>query len=183
MLVRRASVMCVGMERLRLRIISTNSARSRFCRRGFAAISCADGRVAAALVLVRRIDLERRVQPQHAVEQTVVQRLGIAGRQVGAAGAADEQRVAGEEPILDAQAHRVPRVPGRVQHLNAQLPEHDGLAVPYPQVDERRGARVMHRARHARDDARAARRGEVIGVGVRIDHVADAKPWCAASAR
>ena len=39
MLVRSASVMWVGIVRLRLRIISTNAARSRFCRRGFVAIS------------------------------------------------------------------------------------------------------------------------------------------------
>ena len=39
MLVRSASVMCVGIARLRLRIISTNAPRSRFCRRGLSAIS------------------------------------------------------------------------------------------------------------------------------------------------
>src|SRR6185437_3952917 len=38
-LVRSASVKCVGMLRLRLRIISTNSPRSRFCSRGFCCTS------------------------------------------------------------------------------------------------------------------------------------------------
>ena len=39
MLVRRASVRWVGVDRSRLFIISTKAARSRFCRRGLPAIS------------------------------------------------------------------------------------------------------------------------------------------------
>ena len=49
------------------------------------------------------------------VEQAVVQRLRIAGRQIGAAGAADQQRVAGEHAIVDDEAHRIARVARRMR--------------------------------------------------------------------
>ena len=154
MLVRSASVRWVGIVRLRLRIISTNAARSRFCRRGLVAISCADGRVAAALVVVRRIDLERRVELQQLLEQAVVERLRIAGRQVGAAGAADQQRVAGEHAVLDRPGTSSRAVwPGRVQHLQPQLADDEQLAVV-----ERACRRTAPGSRGASPPARRAAR-------------------------
>ena len=51
----------------------------------------ADGGMAAALIIVRRIDLQRRIELQQPVEQAVIQRFRIAGGQIGAAGAADQQ--------------------------------------------------------------------------------------------
>ena len=69
----------------------------------------ADRRRRAILVVVRRIDLHRVGQLQQLAEQAVVERVGIAGRQVGAAGAADQQRVAGEHAIVEHEARRVVR--------------------------------------------------------------------------
>ncbi len=50
------------------------------------------------------MNLRRRIELEHASEQAVVKLVGIAGRQVGAAGAADQQRVAGEDVVLDQEA-------------------------------------------------------------------------------
>ena len=115
----------------------------------------ADGRVAAPLVVVRRVDEQRRVEREQAAEQAVVERLRVAARQVGAAGAADQQGVAGEDAVLADQAHRVGGVAGRVQHLQAQLAEDDRLAV----VDAHRRSRAPGWRGASPSSRRAARRG------------------------
>ena len=134
-----------------------------------------DGRVAAALVIVRRVDEQRRIERQQAAEQAVVERFRVAARQVGAAGAADEQGVAGEDAIRADQAHRVGGVAGRVQHLQAQLAEDDRLAVVDAHRDPRRRAGAVHHGHRAELSGEPARRREVIGVGVGVDDEADAQ--------
>ena len=89
----------------------------------------ADCRVGPVLVVVGRINLQRRVELQEPPEQAVVQRFGIAGGKVGAASAPDEQCVAGEDAVVGNQAHRVRGVPGRMQHLEPQLAQDHHLAV------------------------------------------------------
>ena len=83
------------------------------------------------------------------LEQAVVERFRIAGRQIGAAGAAEQQRVAREQAVFDLQAHRVARVTRRVHHLQAQLAEHHHVAVIQAHVDERRRTVAMHHHRYA----------------------------------
>jgi hypothetical protein len=63
---------------------------------------------------------------------------------VGAAGAAYQQGVAGEHPVLGDQAHRVARMPGRVQHLQPQLAHHHHVAVVDVHVHHRRRAGAVH---------------------------------------
>ena len=133
----------------------------------------ADRGVALALVVVRGVDLEHGVELEQALEQARVQRLRVAGRKIGAPGAADEERVAGEDPVLGDQAHRVARVPRRVQHLQPQVAHDQQLAVVEAHADERRRARAVHDHRHVEPSCELARAREVIGVGVRVDQVAD----------
>ena len=59
----------------------------------------ADGGAGATLVFVGGVDVGGRVELQQAREQAVVELVGIAGGKVGAAGAADQQRIAGEDMI------------------------------------------------------------------------------------
>ena len=59
----------------------------------------ADGRDGIALVVVRRIDQRLVGQLQQLAEDRIVLRARIAVLEIGAAGAADEQRVAGEHPV------------------------------------------------------------------------------------
>jgi len=60
---------------VRLRIISTNCARSRFCRRGLCRAPVR-GWYGCGFLFVRGIDFERRIELRTAVEQAVVQRFG-----------------------------------------------------------------------------------------------------------
>ena len=89
---------------------------------------------------------------QNAIEQAVVERLRIARRQIGSARGADEQRVAGEQAILHLEAHRITRVPGCMDRLDAQLPEDDGFTVAHSKVDERLRRRYVSSV-HGRDSA------------------------------
>ena len=59
----------------------------------------ADGRDRVALIVVRRIDQRLLGQLEQAPEQRLVLRPRIAVLEVGAAGAPDQQRVAGEHPV------------------------------------------------------------------------------------
>ncbi len=131
--------------------------------------------MAAVLVFVRGMHLQRRVEPQQAVEQAVVERIRIPCRQVGTSGAADEQGIAREHTVLDAQTHRVARVPGSVQRLQAQASHHQQLAVIEAQIDERRRAQAMHRDRNVESARKLLCGGEMVGVRVRVDDVVDAQ--------
>ena len=62
-------------------------------------------------------DHECRIEREEAAKQAVEQRFRVAAGQVGASGRTDEQRVAGEHPLLAAQAHGIPRVSWRMQDL------------------------------------------------------------------
>ncbi len=132
-----------------------------------------DRRVALALVVVRRVHRERRVELQQLVEEAVVERLRVAAGKVGAAGGPDEQRVAGERAVLRDEAHRVARVPRGMQHPQPQLSHGQHLAVVEAHVHERRRARAMHHHRYGEPSRELPRPGEVVGMRVRVDQVPD----------
>ena len=89
---------------------------------------------------------------------------------------ADQQRVAGEDPVLEPQAHRVTRVPRGVHRGQPQIADREDIAVVEPHVRKRRRAVAMHDDRDARRLAKVMRRGEMIRVCVRVDDVADPQP-------
>ena len=68
-------------------------------------------------------------------------------------GAADQQGVAGEDPVLHHQAHRIAGMAGRVQRLQPQLADDQHVAVVQPHVGIGRGAQPV---RHHRRVQRAA---------------------------
>jgi hypothetical protein len=67
-------------------------------------------------------------------------------------------------------------VPGRLHHLQAQLAHDDRLAVLDPQIHERSDAAPVHHDGQAELAGERARGREVIGVGVRVDDIPEAKP-------
>ena len=83
--------------------------------------------------------------------------------------------VAGEQPVLDGEAHRVARVPGCMHHPDAQRSQRDRLSVAQAHVDEWRRARVVHHDRRIETPRELAIGGEMIRVRMRIDEVADAQ--------
>jgi hypothetical protein len=92
----------------------------------------AERRVAPSLVVVRRKRQQPVAERQQLAEQTVVKRLRIAGGKIGPAGPADEQGVAGQDPIGDHQADRVVGVSRRLDDSKAELADDQRLAVLDP---------------------------------------------------
>src|SRR5262249_39435514 len=82
---------------------------------------------------------------------------------------------AGQHAVGQKEAHRVVRVPRRVEHLDPEVSDHQQLAIVDAQVGEGRRRAPVH------DDAGAELAGElaggggVNGVGVAVDDVADAE--------
>jgi hypothetical protein len=107
------------------------------------------------------------------MEQTVVECFRVAARQVGTTGSTDQQRVAGEQTVLDPQAHRVACVAWGVDRLQAQLSDNDHLAIADPHVHKRRRTRLLHHHGHAKLPRELPGRREMVCVGVGVDQVAD----------
>ena len=153
--------------------MATNSARPVFCRRGLVLISSPIVVPARPLYSWAGWTLRAGVEFQHAVEQALVELFGIAGGQVGAARAADQQRVAGEDVVLDDQAGRIRRVAGRGDRLHAHVADQQHVAIVEAEVDEGgRGAMAHHHLR-VEGAGDLTRGGEMVGVGVGVDGVAD----------
>ena len=131
-----------------------------------------DGARALLFVVVRGKHLELGVELQDPVEEAVVERLGIAGRQIGASRPADQERVAREEAIAREKAHRIARVARRVDRLHPDAADHEHVAVLQAQVRKGRRAVAEHHDGHAELPGDLVRRREMIGVRVRVDHVA-----------
>ena len=137
---------------------------------------------------VRGIDLHAVGQRlQHAAQRLpeILRRRHTA--EVGAPDGADEQRVAREhEPWLraacvigDEHADRVGRVPGRVADLELDLAQTQRVAIDERHVREGHARRAMHVNGGLRGGAEVAVARDVIGVGVRLDHVGDREPLLA----
>ncbi len=135
----------------------------------------ADGGVGTALVVVCREDLERRIEPQHTLEETLIERSCIAARQIGPPRAANEQRIAGKHAVLDGNAHGIACMAGRVQRLQTQPADDQQFPALQAQIDEGRRARAMHHHRHPELASELLGCGEMIRVRVRIDEIADAQ--------
>ncbi len=141
---------------------------------GVVGLLLADRRHRRVLVVVPRVDGERLVEAQQLREQALVERLGIAGRQIGAPGGAAEQRVAGEDAVGEHERDRVVGVTRRVDGAQPQTARDQRLPVVDPHVDVGRDARAVHDARYAEAVRELARCREVIRVRVRVDDVVDA---------
>src|SRR6185437_225916 len=131
-------------------------------------------RVIAVLVLVRRIDFERRVQTQEVIEQTVMQSFGVTRWEVAASGCADEKRIPCEYVILNEQAHRIACMPRRMHHLGSQRAERDRFPVAEAHIDEGRRTRLVHHDRNVETLGELTSGGEMIRMRMRIDQVTEA---------
>ena len=96
----------------------------------------ADGRDGFALVVVRRIDQRVVGQLQQLVEDRIVLRARIAVLEIGAAGAADQERIAGEDAVGQQERIGIVGVAGRVQHVEADALDGDAVAFRYAHGDD-----------------------------------------------
>ena len=92
------------------------------------ALFLADGADRVAFVIVRGKD-QRLFREPHQALQAFVLGAGVAVLEIGAAGAADEQRVAGEHAIAEMEAVGIVGVAGRVEHVEAQALDAELVAV------------------------------------------------------
>src|SRR4030088_2877793 len=109
------------------------------------------------------------------IEQTVMQRIRVPARQVGASRCTDQQRIAGEQSIPNAKAHGVMSVPRRMQYLQTMFADHQHLTVVQPQIHEWCRARAMHRNGYVEFPGKLLGGGKMVGVGMRINQVVDAQ--------
>src|SRR6059036_775467 len=95
---------------------------------GIVALLLTEGGRGAAVVVAGE---EQRVvgQRAEAPRQRVIHLAGITARQVGAPARADEQRVAGDKSVVDEEALRAGRVPGRVQERQREPPDRQRVVV------------------------------------------------------
>ena len=131
----------------------------------------ADGADRVALVVVARIDQRLVGQRQQLVEQRVVGGTGVAVLEIGAAGAADQQGVAGEHPVRHQIAVGLIGVAGRIDRLEADALDIDVVAVRDADRDHVRPAFLAHHGGTAGAVAQRAEAGDVVGVHVGVERL------------
>ncbi len=175
MLVRSASVTCVGILRLRLRIISTNAARSRTCSRGLPAISSARVEWLRPLYSCAGCTLSAGSRRSTRLKRLSYSAPGSPlGRSVRPV--APIRSVSPVNSRSSTVRHIESRVcPGVCSTLSRRASHRQHLTVIEREIDERRGARAVHDDGDIEPRGELLRRGEVIGVRVGVDQVVDAQ--------
>ena len=137
----------------------------------------ADSRGAERAAGVAGIDLGlvRKLQePLQRVEQVLGALLGADG-EVGPGRVPDQQRVAGQKPALDQVAAVLRPVARRVQDADAERADQHLLAVLDRIERVLRLGEWVHRNGHAVLERQPPVPGDVVGVGVRLQHPHDAE--------
>ena len=132
------------------------------------ALFLADGADGVALVVVRGED-ERLFGQPHEALQALVLGAGIAVLEVGAAGAADQERIAGEHAVAEMKAIGIVGVAGGIEHVEAQALDAEPVAVGDPHRDDVDLALLAHHCHAARAVAQRPKTGDVVGVQMRVD--------------
>ena len=135
---------------------------------GVVALLLADGGDRVALVVVGGIDQRLLGQLQQLAEQGLVLRPGAAVLEVGAAGAADQQRVAGEHAVAHQEAVGIVGVAGRVQHIQGDALDGQLVALGDAHGHHVDLGHVAHDGDAMRAVAQRAEPGDVVGMDVRI---------------
>ena len=114
-----------------------------------------DRRHRQVLVVVPRVDGERLVELQQLPEEALVERLGIAGRQIRTPGGAAQQRVARQDAVGEDERHRVVGVARGGDGAQPQATRDERLPVVDAYVDVGRDACAVHDRAGRRAVARA----------------------------
>ena len=135
------------------------------------ALLLADRADRVAFVVVRREHHRFVGQAQQAVEDRLVLRARIAVLEIGAAGAADQQRVAGEHPVRHDEAVGIVGMAGRIGDIEADALDAEPVAVGDAHRHHVDAGLLAHHGDAARPVAQRAEAGDVIGVQMRIDRL------------
>ena len=93
----------------------------------------------------------------------------VAVLEIGAAGAADQQRVAGEHAIAHQVAVGIVGVAGRIEHVQREPLDRQFLALREPHRDDVGLGLLTHHGDAVRAVAQRAEPGDVIGMEMRVD--------------
>jgi len=108
---------------------------------------------------------------QQPPENRLVLGARIAVLEVGAPGAADEQRIAGEDPVIHAEAVGVVGVARRVEHLELEAFDGETVAIRDAHRDHVDPAALAHHGDAMGTVAQRAETGDVIGMQVSVDRL------------
>ncbi len=127
----------------------------------------ADGGDRVALVVMGGEEQRFLRQAEQLVEDRVILGAGIAVLEIGAAGAADEQRVAGEDAVAHQVGIGIVRMAGRIEHVEAEALDADAVAFGNPHGHDIRLGLLAHHGDAMRLVAQRAEAGNVVGMQVR----------------
>ena len=108
---------------------------------------------------------------QQLVEDRVVLRARVAVLEIGAAGAADQQRVAGEHAVAHHEAVGVVGVAGRIEHVERQPLDRELVAFGEPHRHHVDLALLAHHGDALRAVAQRAEPGDVVGMQMGVDRL------------
>ncbi len=133
------------------------------------ALLLADGGHRVAFVVVRGKHQGLVGQPQQFAEQRFILRARVAVLEIGAPGAADQQRVAGKDAVAHQEAVGIVGVAGRVEHVHADAFDGELVAFGKPHRDDVGLGVLAHDGDAMRAVAQRAQAGDVVGVQMRVD--------------
>ena len=135
---------------------------------GVEALLLADGRDGVALIVMGGKDERLLGEPEQPL-QALVLRARIAVLEVGSAGAADQERVAGEDAVAQMEAVGIVGVAGGVDRVQADALDGEPVAVGDPHRDDVDFALLAHHRHASRAVAQRPEAGDVIGVKMGVD--------------
>ena len=108
---------------------------------------------------------------QQLVEDRIVLRARIAVLEIGAAGAADQQRVAGEHAVAHQEAVGIVGVAGRVEHVERDALDRELVAFGEPHRHHVDLALLAHHGDAVGAVAQRAEPGDVVGMQMGVDRL------------
>ena len=136
---------------------------------GIEAALLPDGADGVAFVVVGREDLGFLGKLQQFVEQAVVLGAGVTVLEIGPPGAADQQRVPGEDAVGHQETIAVVGMAGGVEHIEAEPLDGQLVAFGDAHRNDVDIALLTHDGDAAGAVAQGAKAGDVVGVEVGVD--------------
>jgi hypothetical protein len=120
---------------------------------------------------LRRVDQRLVGELEQSSEQRLILRTRIAVLKVGAARAADQQRIAREHPVAHQEAVGIVGVTGRIEDVERYSFDRELVAVSKPHGHNVDAAVLSHHRDALRAVAQRAKSGDVVGMQVCVDRL------------
>ncbi len=124
-----------------------------------------------ALVVVGRVDQRILGQLEQLVEDRVVGGVGVAVLEIGPAGSADQQSIAGENTVGQPEAVGIVRMAGGLDDVQADALDLDLVALADPHRHHVDLAALAHNGDAAGQVTQGCEAGHVVGMGMGVDRL------------